>query len=158
MSSCKTAGVAGAVDSSCTGTGCCQQSSCLSNSFPGVKCDGSRGQTTCVGASVFSMKEGVCQCKVGACSPQGQCSDAPPGGVASVAPTAAWAQSTIGDWETQRSQAVPRETPFRGMLFYGLGCAALTTLVSVVSRRRGAARAQRDALLSEAQEEEVCAE
>merc|ERR1712039_127752 len=74
-----TAGVAtstgpAVMPTSCTGGSCCQQSSCYSNLVPGLKCDSDRGDTTCVGGSMFSQKKGVCQCEFGgACSAQGKC-------------------------------------------------------------------------------------
>jgi len=58
----------------CTGGSCCQRSSCYSNLIPGLKCDSDRGETTCVGASMLTGSEGMCQCKFGGvCSPQGKC-------------------------------------------------------------------------------------
>lgn len=65
-----TSGAAG-----CVGTECCPQSSCMSGSIPGLKCDSNRGATSCVGASMFSGKEGVCRCSSGACSSDGFCPD-----------------------------------------------------------------------------------
>mmetsp|Transcript_19141 Transcript_19141/g.41220 ORF Transcript_19141/g.41220 Transcript_19141/m.41220 type:complete len:242 (-) Transcript_19141:116-841(-) len=109
LSSCKEE-VAAAAAEACSGPGCCPKSSCLTNSLPMVKCDASRGTTSCVGASIFSMKEGVCECKVGSCSIDGKCANAP-------APTAApseaqWAASDssilrydLGSF----NEAVPRE-------------------------------------------------
>jgi len=59
---------------SCTGPGCCAQSSCYSNLVPGLRCDGSRGATTCVGGSILSGTQGVCQCKYNSiCGASGQC-------------------------------------------------------------------------------------
>lgn len=58
----------------CTGPSCCAQSSCYSNSIPGLKCDSDRGATTCVGGSMISGKEGRCQCKFGStCNLDGKC-------------------------------------------------------------------------------------
>lgn len=58
----------------CAGGSCCQKSSCYSNLVPGLKCDSDRGDTTCIGASMISGKQGVCECKFGGvCSPQGKC-------------------------------------------------------------------------------------
>merc|ERR1711879_446242 len=87
---------------------------------------GERGSTSCVGASVFSMKEGVCQCKVGSCSSSGQCGDGA---------TASTSGDTIMQFELGFQQAVPRENFV--LLFGGLYCftgAVLLMSAIIISR------------------------
>merc|ERR1719401_1675434 len=70
---CGHAGAAGATSSTqatCTGTSCCQQSSCYSNIVPMMKCSRA-GASKCVGGGLPATK-GMCQCKFGPCT-NGKC-------------------------------------------------------------------------------------
>merc|ERR1740121_2054593 len=60
----------GAAKPTCTGTACCQQSSCYSNMVPMMKCSRA-GPAKCVGGG-FPATNGTCQCKFGPCT-NGKC-------------------------------------------------------------------------------------
>lgn len=68
---CKGEATGDAAAAHCTSGACCKQSSCYGGFVPGLKCNGSRGPTTCVGASMFT--HGMCQCRYGPCNVQGVC-------------------------------------------------------------------------------------
>merc|ERR1740121_3117834 len=64
--------VAGTKTMPCVGSHCCTGSTCMN--LPGLRCSSDRGPTSCVGASTFPPKKGMCGCLAGACSPEGTCS------------------------------------------------------------------------------------